>query len=214
MSQINVSIAVMAHPKRSSYAESLYNELTRQKFYSVSLIYDDGPGEWETGKRSLLSHTDSDWHVVIQDDAIISRSFYQNVKNAILHAPQPTLLSFYTGTVRPKVDETKIAIKKAIDNRASWIRSKDLYWGVCIALPTEQIDRVLESAKNKTCLYDRRVGWHYAKHSLPVYYSVPSLVDHDYAIGSLLGHDPKSPRRAHWYQPGLVNKWNMKEVKL
>lgn len=214
MSQINISVAVMAHPNRSSYAESLYNELTRQRFYSVSLIYDDGSGEWETGKRSLLSHTDSDWHVVIQDDAIISRNFYQNVENAILHAPQKTLLSFYTGTVRPKADEVKRAIDDAIVKSASWIRGKDLYWGVCIALPTDQIDPVLVSAANKTCLYDRRVGWHYAKHSLPVYYTVPSLVNHNYTIGSLLGHDPKSPRKAHWYRPGLVKVWNMREVKL
>lgn len=217
MSQIKISVAIMAHPSRYKSAEKLLKRLNHQKFHGVSLVYDKNNNEWENGKASLLSHPGSDWHIVIQDDAIISKDFYRNARNAILNVPKPTLISFYTGTVRPKVTEVKAAVDKAKEARSSWLRSNDLYWGVGLAIPTSQIDEVLESAKNKTSLYDRRIGWRYKKHNLPVYYTVPSLVDHNYKIGSILGNDyATEPRKAHWYEPELIDvtNWNKKEVKI
>lgn len=215
MSQIKISIAVMAHPSRAAKAKVLYDKVTRMPFHSVSLVYDEMDNEWSNGKASLVSHTDSDWHVVIQDDAIISLNFYDNVKAAIENVPQQTLISFYTGRVRPKSMEVTRAVSAAESKDYSWLWAYTLMWGVGIAIPTNLIRDVIKDAETKDFVYDRRIGWYFNKRRLPVYYTYPSIVDHDYKMGSLLNNDyAELPRVAHVYEPRHIKSWNSKAVKI
>lgn len=213
---MNISVSVMSHPDRSLEAKKLLNTLCRMGFYSVSLIEDQCNDEWITGVAALNSHTDSDWHIVVQDDAIVGRSFYLNVVKAIEAVPTRSLISFYTGRVRPYRDQVHAAVDKATDMRYSWLSSTTLLWGVAIAIPTEQIKPMLEcSIFHPKLKYDRRIGVYYMRCNMPVYYTAPSLVDHDYTLGSLIGNDYESePRVAHNYESRVVKHWNSKVVEI
>lgn len=210
---MKLSVTVMAHPLRKEYADKLHSKLSSQGFYETAIIYDNGGGEWDTGVRSLKSHADSDWHIVIQDDAIISDTFYDNALQAILNIPEPTLLSFYTGTVRPYRSKFIIGVNNANQEQASYLSYNTLCWGVAFAIPTKDIDTMLDFVSSSRLLYDARIGSYYQKTWQNVYYINPSIVDHNWELPSLTGHNIVLKRVAHHYDPGIV-EWNNKVVRI
>jgi hypothetical protein len=200
----------MAHPKRRKAAEDLYIKLTHQPFSFVGVTWDQKDDEWDTGKRALLANYKSDWHIVIQDDAILPANFYRHVVDAITHVPELTLISLYTGRVRPFRSRVQDAVNKA--SRASWLRGNTLYWGVGIAIPTKHIKPMLEFVTGLATPYDARIGRFYQANMMPVYYTNPSLVDHNDDMGSLIGNNyAKDPRVAHNFIKGPV-VWNKKHI--
>jgi len=212
---MNISIAIMSHPDRSKEAESLYNRLSHMQFSSIDLVFDSENNEWKNGETCLRKGNDSDWHIIIQDDAIISDNFYENVKNAILNVPDKSLISFYTGTVRPMPHRVKRAVESAATHAANWLYSDNLFWGVCIALPREYIEKLLAFTQNRKEVYDRRIGTYFYINHLPIYYTNPSLVDHDYTLKSLTGHDYNTePRKAHQYEPLIIKNWNNQAIQI
>lgn len=205
---MKISISIMASPARKEHAEALYEMVKSMPFSSSTIIWDEHSDEWETGERGLRWHTDSDFSCQIQDDAIISRHFYENVKSAIENAPYETLISFYTGTVRPRPTQVLEAVRMAQETGSSFIQGVRLWWGVGFAIPTKQIIPMLDFVKNyKTMKYDDRIGSYYAQTGLGVLYTFPSLVNHNYLIGSLIGNDHANtePRVAHKYVGELVS---------
>lgn len=166
-------------------------------FHSVNIVFDNRNDEWDTGKRAWLSHKDSDWSIVIQDDAIICDNFYVNVSRAIEKVPTKSAISFYTGTCRPYPKRVSLAAAVCESANISWIRYNTLLWGVCVALPTEAIPGILESVKYVRLPYDNRIGQFFKMNSLPVYYAMPSLVDHNDELLSIAGHNIPSLRIAH-----------------
>lgn len=217
---VKISASIMSHPDRAYYSERLMWRLNSMPFHSVSLVFDDGRGEWSTGERALRSHTDSEWHVVIQDDAIISKNFYEQVVESIEKAPQRTLISFYIGTIRPAERKITASVRLVESNNASWILANDLLWGVGFAIPTEDIEPMLEyvslGRKYRELPYDKRIGVYYKNNKRGVLYTYPSFVNHDYTIGSLLATSAsydKEPRVAHYYEMNKV-EMNNKVVEI
>lgn len=210
---MNISIAIMAHPARKQQAELLFNQVRRYPFMGAQIVYDEDQVEWHTGKRALLAGVEhGDWHVVIQDDAILTPDFYENIKNAISALGQKTLISLYTGTARPMRKRVKDAVEKAKDGE--WLTNKQLLWGVGIVIPTSQIEPMLEFVEDIDLQYDNKIGEFYCRNSLPVYYTVPSLVDHNDHLGSLIAGHGKAvndePRVAHKLATGTID-WTAKE---
>lgn len=213
---MEVSIAIMSHIDRSNRALELYNALKDQGFKSVSLITDQENNEWDNGRKcwDYLSYSGSKWSVVIQDDAIISNNFYDNLVKAIKSMPENGLLSLYTGTVRPYRSSVLLAVQQAKSENASFLRSNRLHWGVAVVMRTDCIKPVLEATEGLRDLYDVRLGKGARKVSLPVFYTNPSLVDHDNSIGSIVGTTSKEPRVAHWYYPDIYDNWNSKYIDM
>lgn len=185
---MKISIAIMAHPARKQQAEYLFNQIRRYPFYGPQIVYDEIHEEWHTGKRALETGIDvADWHVVIQDDAVLTPNFYENIENAIKGLPVKTLFSLYTGTSRPLARRVTEAVEKAADGE--WLESVQLYWGVGIVIPSSQIAPMLEFVENIELQYDNKIGEFYCQNSMPVYYCIPSLVDHNDNLGTLIaGH--------------------------
>jgi len=203
---MNISVTIMAHPLRSSEAARLYGIIARMPFAHVALAYDDKNDEWSNGRRSLLAHGSSDWHVIIQDDAIISPMFYANLLDALQHVPSSSIVSLYTGTVRPEQVRVKTGLSMARGKNASWLSSNSLYWGVGVALPTRDIESLVQAVDASILPYDRRIGSYFAALRRPVYYTIPSIVDHDYTLPSLLANDREgAPRHAHNYSGDRVS---------
>lgn len=208
---MRISVSIMAHPKRKTAAEALYAEIKQYPFSDVHIIWDELNDEWHTGKRAVSGGfvLGSDWHVVIQDDAILTPNLYENIKNAIAVLPVKTIFSLYTGTSRPLGKRVTAAVNKAKDGE--WLQSHQLFWGVGIVIPCDHIEPMLEFVEDIEGLqYDNRIGEFYCRNGLPVYYCIPSLVDHDDDAGSLLGHGQSpDPRVAHRLATGLV-RWSGK----
>lgn len=185
---MNISITVMAHPRRKEAAEALNDSLMKYDFTSNTITWDEKNIEWHTGRRALLDGVGKgDWHVVIQDDAILTPNFKQNIENAIKSLDQKTLVSLYTGTARPIPDRVATAVKEATNG--DFLRFHQLMWGVGIAIPTDHIEPMLEFVEDIELQYDNKIGEFYCQNGLPVYYTVPSLVDHDDDTDSLIdGH--------------------------
>lgn len=215
----NISAAIMAHPKRKVAAEKLALELKQYPFVSVHIVYDTPEGashesEWDNGMRSLLDGVGKgDWHLVIQDDAILTTAFYDNLVGAISNVPNKTLISLYTGKSRPLGPRVKRAVDRV--SNESWLIYWLLMWGVGIVIPTSHIEPVLEFVADRKEPYDTRIGIFYQRNRLNVYYTMPSLVDHDDTTPSLLpGHGiADGARVAHKVATGPV-KWNNRVISI
>lgn len=210
---MKISIAVMTHPKRMVEAASLMTELLEYPFCDYRLITDADNSEWKTGKRALqVGIGMGEWHVVIQDDAILTPNFYENIERAIIALDQKTLISLYTGTSRPIPQRVAAAVKAMPDG--SFLRFMQLMWGVGIAIPTSHIAPMLEFVEDVDLQYDNKIGEFYCRQGMPVYYTVPSLVDHNDDMDSLLpGHGRAinhEARKAHRLATGLID-WTAAE---
>lgn len=213
---MNITVTVMAHPKRKAEAEALALELKQYPFMDVSITWDQKNEEWDTGYRAIQRGAGrGDWHIVLQDDAILTPEFYANVEGAIAAVPERVLISLYTGTVRPMTEEVKLAVEKAY--YATWLKHYMLFWGVGILLPSDHIEPLLEFVSDPQfdgTLYDIRVGMFYQRNRLPIFYTMPSLVDHNDELGSLLEHGVDfEPRVAHRRSVGLV-AWNSQFIPI
>lgn len=206
---MKISIAIMAHPNRIKPAGDLQDQLKKMPFSQCAVILDRVNTEWETGRRALRWGVGKgQWHVVIQDDAILTPNFYENIENAITALKEKTLFSLYTGTSRPLGQRVKAAVDKAKDGE--WLQSHQLFWGVGIVIPTVHIEPMLDFVEDIQLNYDNKIGEFYCRNGLPVYYCIPSLVDHDDEQGSLLGHGQSpEPRVAHRLATGPVD-WSSK----
>ena len=206
---MKITVAIMAHPSRRASAEALLAEIRLMPFAAPEIIYDERNSEWDTGYRSLKYGADKgDWHIVIQDDAILTPDFYRNVLDLITAVPTKTVVSLYTGKVRPLADRVKEAVDKAPDG--SFLNHYMLMWGVGILLPSDHIEPLLDFVSDPRyddTAYDIRVGMFYHRNRLPIYYAMPSLVDHNDDLGSLIGNGyDKERREAHRLAKGAI-KW-------
>jgi hypothetical protein len=215
---MNITVAVMAHPKRKDQAEALATELKKYSFMDVSISYDGVDAgshqeEWDNGKRALLAGVNrGDWHVVIQDDAILCPFFFENLLGALESVPSKSLVSLYTGRARPLGKRVQLAVDKVNDD--SWLQFWLLMWGVGIVIPSSHIKPMLEFVDDRDEPYDTRIGIFYQRNRLPIYYTMPSLVDHNDELDSLLDHG-KAPgaRVAHRLADSLVT-WNKQVINI
>lgn len=216
---MQISVTVMAVPSRKLQAEYLAAILRYYPFSDVSVTYDQEAAgthesEWNNGKNSLLAGVGKgDWHVVIQDDAILTPNFYENIEGAINNVPVKTIISLYTGKARPFPQRVQAAVNKAVDE--TWLRYILLMWGVGIVIPTSHIKPMLDFVADRTEPYDTRIGIFYQRNRLPVFYTMPSLVDHDDEMGTAIpGHGTKPGARvAHKLATGPI-RWNKQVIDI
>lgn len=216
---MKISAAIMAVPARHKQAYELYKQLRKMPFEMVTIIEDavaDGThgSEWNNGKNALLWGVGrADWHVVIQDDAILSPGFYDNLVGAINNVPIKSLISLYTGTARPLGKRVQTAVDKVVDE--TWLSYWLLMWGVGIVIPSSHIEPMLEFVADRTEPYDTRIGIFYQRNRLPVYYTMPSLVNHDDDLGTVIpGHGTEPGARvAHRLATGPV-RWNKQVINI
>jgi len=217
---MQISVTVMAVPARKLQAEYLAAILRYYPFSDVSVTYDkvaagDHDSEWNNGVECLKAGLGKgDYHVVIQDDAILTPNLYENIEGAIRNCPGGnTLISLYTGKARPMGKRVSYAVSKVVDE--TWLDYWLLMWGVGIIIPTKHIEPLLDFVSDRTEPYDTRIGIFYQRNRLPVYYTMPSLVDHDDELGTAIpGHGTEPGARvAHRLANGPIS-WNNKSITI
>lgn len=187
------SLAIMAHPERRELAEALSSRL------DAPVEWDRGAGEWDTGRRALLAYERSaDWHVVVQDDAIVPERFTEAVELVLSHAVELSV-GLYVGRCRPAGRLVTKTVLKAHESGSTWLEMPGPWWGVAVAFPTAWIPALVAWCDLSTHpFYDARLARWTKTNGMRCRYPIPSLADHDPDRPSLLdigGGD----RRAHDY---------------
>lgn len=214
-----LSVAIMAHPKREHLVAELLESLGDHT--TVAVAWDRRNNRWDTGRRAWEAHDpDADYHLVLQDDAVVCRDLVAGLEHALEYVPDAAIVSPYTGTRRPLSNIVEAAVARARAADAAWIVMRALNWGVGIVAPTGTINEMLAWGDRQSYPnYDRRVGrYYYLVKCWPVWSTWPSLVDHlDHdRAPSLCNHGPG--RVAHEFAGGeasaLEIDWSAGHVEM
>jgi hypothetical protein len=192
-----LSVAVMAHPSRAPLVRDLVQSIDADR---VDVAWDEKNQEWHTGRRALLAYDPSaEWHVVLQDDALVCQDLIAGLTCALTVVPRNAALGLYLGRTRPLRSRIGKTVAAATDE-TGWIVLTQLLWGVGVVLPTAFIDEIVWRGDRTHVLeYDRRLSTVFRRMSMPVWYPWPSLVDHR-DEPSLLRHDGGQHRCAHRFE--------------
>lgn len=206
----SIDIHVVAHQSRLEIAQEL-----KDKTGASDLWVDTGRlGEWKNHYRAwtYLSYSQATHAVVLQDDAVPVDGFRDLAERAALEHPDK-MISFYVGTHRPRQAQVVAAIEEAEKHGASWLVSNTLMWGVAVMVPVERIPEMLDTVKESKKPYDERLGLWVERRRESVYYTWPSLVDHQDLPSTVWKGRPDQQGTRVAHKVGIPT-WSTTEVQI
>jgi hypothetical protein len=224
---VTVSYSIMAHPSREKFVSLLLEQIP-----SASVHYDDTGDRWGNGRACIMARDKkADWHVVVQDDAVLCRDFTKQVE-AALSVLDDGPVSFYIPSAAWKGSfgiNAKQVIREARIKGRRWLKTNHgPSNGVCIALPTRDIPTLIRwcdhhlLARNSKS-FDRRLAYYYRgvfnRTDRRCYYSIPCLVDHRVERQNIVVQRNRvnhSGRVAACFERTVEKEWNASvlEVKM
>jgi len=163
----------MAHKDRISYIPQLVKQLGK-----VNIFVDDGtlgaPGNaiqcWENFDKR------ADYHLVIQDDAILTEDFLNKAKYYLRGQP---IINFYCG----KKWSEDLNMTEEKDYRIS----EQNRGAVAVAIKTKYIPEMINEMKKMSHIDgdDRRIKRFFRNKGIKTYFTKPSLVNHRVGIKSI-----------------------------
>lgn len=167
-----LSVAIMAHPDRKDWVPNLQKRLGGAK-----VIWDEKNSRWDTGRRALLAHEpDATHHLVVQDDAVLSKNFLNSCRRLIKFS-EDVPVDLYMGSssagFRRRAHQAKV-------NGAPWFAAAGPRWGVAVIIPVPHIPELVEwcDADRKSEAYDGKMSMYYYHKRKSCLYTMPSLVNH------------------------------------
>lgn len=226
-----LSVAVMTHPSRIAQLESLKNQIGDQIDYQI-FIDDQNLGIWENAKRAWRAYdSQSDYHMVLQDDILLSKNFFSVAKRLIANVLPGDSISF--------CDSLNSEMALAEQSGYHWVTSTKVRHGQCLVQPVSQIENFIHFCdwfiRPDYDHDDGRLEMFLFKHKKAMWHSVPSLVEHDDkgSVGAniksepYLGYkfigqnneaDPKDWGSNHvGFRPAslrMVDKWAIGEINI
>jgi hypothetical protein len=158
-----------------------------------------------------LALVDTEWVLLLEDDAIPVDDFRTQLEQALAVAPSP-VVSLYLGTSRPKHWQLFVtqAVQCANQADASWITATHLLHCVGVVVRTELAPLMADWCTHlDQPLDDHPVGDHM------VAYTWPSLVDHRDDTPVVIhpdGQPRDKPRKAH--HAGTSDTWTSTSVAI
>ena len=187
---MKLSISIMAHPSRIRNITYLQDKIGN---CGIPVSLDDGIGIWKNCKQAWrLKDKNSEWHLVVQDDAIICKDFQKLALEVIEQAElkKCEAISLFFGN-RLMMDQAK----KDGDKNGYWI-SGWMHWGIAICMKTKHIEPMLKFGdKMNIPQDDARIANYIRENKIKVYYPIPCLIDHE--IGKSLVGDRGKNRVAY-----------------
>lgn len=172
---LKLSVVVMAHQKRAGYVPELLERLDRE----VEVVWDRRNDRWDTGSRAMLAHDPAaDYHLVLQDDAVVPPDLLAGVERALRERPavgDGKPVSLYLGrhsAFRHAVD--------AMGDDVSWVTINGLNWGVGIVMPTALIGECMKWCRPRHDVpnYDKRISRWLETKRMETWHTWPCLVNH------------------------------------
>lgn len=220
------SIGVVAHIARQQMAEQLANQVQAD-----CISVDDGTLGCEQNHLHVQQHLhahhpDTDWHLILEDDAIPCNNFREQLHQALTVAPTP-IVSLYLGTNRPHYYQpigtrsaTPLqpliadATQRADHTNTPWITSRSLFHAVAYTIRTDLVDDLLNNIEPSRPIDKAISRWAETRHH-PVAYTWPSLTNHR-DEPTLFHHPDGAPRtepRKAW-RHGTRATWTNQTVQL
>lgn len=169
-----VSVSVMAHPSRAHFIPYIFDKLGRE----VPVAWDLISNRWDTGRRAWQLHDPAaTHHLVLQDDVILSKNLLEALPLVAATAGNRPVSLF----ARNKKRWNKLILQAMRrDRRVRWLVLCRLNWGPAVMLPVADIAPMLAWVDDNCYMpnYDVRIGYWYLRQNRPVWYTMPSLVDH------------------------------------
>jgi hypothetical protein len=204
---MKISAAIMAHESRINRIDYLLETLGDVPvFMDYGKIGDPGNlGPWGNAKRAWKAFDPkADFHMVVQDDVVFGKRFIERLVGLLSkYGPEYAYCLFANANGPQKDDEFRTALKRP----QGIIIHKELYSAVAVALPTGIIKKMIPFADKAE--YDRGRGtWldddarisEYLKHiEMKVIYPIPSLVNHNKRLNSLIGLGHNRGRQAKFF---------------
>lgn len=163
----------MAHPKREVWAKALAKEL------DCPIAWDSDDTVWHTCRSAWqLADKTADYHVVIQDDAIVCKNFKEKAETFITKMinqhGENYAFDFYYGN--HNCDVQRVIEKGLIDG---FVERRGTSGGVAICLPTKWIKQMIESG-NQDLMWqdDNKINNFLLKNHFRVLIPLPALVTH------------------------------------
>ena len=207
----------MTHPIRSAELAILLATLDRPVAVHVDTegkANGNADRIWRQARAAWqLADSDSDWHVLLQDDARPCQDFLAGLERALEHVPPDAVVSPYLGAGRNVPIRWEAMARAADTAGAPWIRSHKLMWGVCVALPTRLISEMFKRADTRVGVPDdmRVAGWAEVS-GREVWYPWPSLVDH-LPVVSLTKHKARERVARRWHNGSALDiDWSGRPV--
>jgi hypothetical protein len=171
---MSISVSVMAHPSRAAFIPYIFEKLGRE----VPVAWDRISNRWDTGRRAWQLHDpEASHHLVLQDDVILSRDLPRALPKVIAGVQDQPISLF----ARNKKHWNPL-IQQCLMNRrrVRWMILQRLNWGPAVLLPVADIAPMLAWVDEHCHMpnYDVRIGYWYLTQGRPVWYTMPSLVDH------------------------------------
>lgn len=207
-------IGVVAHQRRETQAVDL-----------AALVKADHVG-WDSDQQAMggdrnhlnvwtaLSRLDSEWSIVLEDDAQPIDGFRPQLEQALSNAPTP-ILSLYLGQGFPIWWQPGIkqAIDKAEANNASYIVTHTLLHCVGVAIRTDFVPMITGTPQQPHAWpIDEHISYVAQRH-LPqpaIAYTFPSLINHADGPTVIRTHNDgmeRPPGRTAW-RTGPRDTWN------
>lgn len=192
---MKISVSIMAHPDRGEKVVRLICELGA---LGTPVAWDsEGPPSrdperlWRTARDAWSLHDPAaDWHLLLQDDAILSPGLMATLPAALAHVPDRAVVSLYAGANRPLPRVWHDLTTEADTAGAAWMVAPLIMWGVALLVPTALIGAMIGWCDQQRGIPDdMRVGRWARRSGLESWYTWPSLVDHPDG-DSLIGHGP------------------------
>jgi hypothetical protein len=179
-------IAIMAHKSREKYFLYLKKELKTELIF----IDDGSLGVWGNAKRAWLAFDpDCDFHIVIQDDAIIGKDFHKRLDELLKERICYSL--YFQHKNKNKDPEFNLKIKEG------GFKHDKLHWGLGIAMPTKLIPEMLSYCDKLDVFGDDMKIKEFLLHKgVQVEYQNPTLIDHRIDEISLIGNGDNKKRRS------------------
>ena len=154
-----------------------------EKIQAEAITIDmDGMGCTENHCRALewLNESQGDWVCVLEDDALITNNFRQQLEMAVAKAPSP-IVSLYLGRGRPKGAQHLIA-KAIVQNPSStidhnWIVSTYMLHAVGYVIRKSLLPELIEWLQEQEPI-DEAISDFAQQNHLAISYTRPSLIDH------------------------------------
>lgn len=223
MTDYALDVRIQTHPSRLARAIALMRQIEKQEHdpdegtapVTIQVMQDPDPDSplrspWRSAQRCWRAPASAPWKLVLQDDVILCDGFLGKVL-AALAEKRDSLVTFYVGRYPNSAARNVVA---ALESGSRWADIELENWTPCLALAMPS-----EWGYDLAAYTDRRSfppgfvaddaiisHWRQEMGHRACWATVPSLVDHDNGVPSLMMTDANTQRMAIAIDPTLPER--------